>query len=303
MTHEPGVEPCLRMRKREILLRSLTNHHGVRHTRRANGASARNPAGLHSERSDMKGRMLASVVMTAIGASLLAAAMFASTAAGAGAASTAATAKKGGSLTQVSRSDFDYVDPGLAYFSHSWEMMGATNLTLLYYPQTEGPAHNRLAGMAAPMPKVSNGGKTYTFTVKKGFKFSDGKPVTAANFKRGVRPWEEHDHAVARVVVHGRHRELHREGPGLHGDAEEGRAGLPRPDDDAVLLCGAGRPAVHGRGDQGTGHLGRPVLPQGVEREELRPCRAEPVLEERPGAVQVDRLRRQPRSDSLDRRS
>ena len=46
----------------------------------------------------MKGRMLASVVMTAIGASLLAAAMFASTASGAGAGSATATAKKGGSL-------------------------------------------------------------------------------------------------------------------------------------------------------------------------------------------------------------
>src|SRR6187401_2953220 len=129
----------------------------------------------------MKGRMLASVVMTAIGASLLAAAMFASTAAGAGAA---ATAKKGGTITIVNRSDFDYVDPGLAYFSHSWNMMGATNLTLLYYPHTEGPARNRLAGMASPMPRVTNGGKTYTFTIKKGFRFSDGKPVTAANFKR-----------------------------------------------------------------------------------------------------------------------
>ncbi len=132
----------------------------------------------------MKGRMLASVVMTAIGASLLAVAMFASTASGAGAGSATATAKKGGSLTLVNRSDFDYVDPGLAYFSHSWNMMGATNLTLLYYPHTEGPAHNRLAGMASPMPRVSNGGKTYVFTVKKGFRFSDGKPVTAANFKR-----------------------------------------------------------------------------------------------------------------------
>lgn len=129
----------------------------------------------------MKGRMLASVVMTAIGASLLAGALFASTAAGAGAA---ATAKKGGTITIVNRSDFDYVDPGLAYFSHSWNMMSAVQLTLLYYPHTEGAARNRLSGMAANMPKVSADGKTYVFTVKNGFRFSDGKPVTAANFKR-----------------------------------------------------------------------------------------------------------------------
>jgi ABC-type transport system substrate-binding protein len=129
----------------------------------------------------MKGRIWASVAMTAIGASLLAAAMFAGTAAGAGAA---AEAKTGGTLTTVSRSDFDYVDSGLSYFSHTWNMMAATNLTLTYYPHTEAAAGGRLAGMAAPLPRITNGGKTYTFTVKKGFKFSDGTNVTAANFKR-----------------------------------------------------------------------------------------------------------------------
>jgi len=129
----------------------------------------------------MKGRIWASVAMTAIGASLLAAAMFAGTAAGAGAA---AEAKTGGTLTIVSRSDFDYADTGLAYFSHSWNMMAATNLTLTYYPHVEGAAGGRLTGMAAPLPRVTNGGKTYTFTVKRGFKFNTGGNVTAANFKR-----------------------------------------------------------------------------------------------------------------------
>jgi peptide/nickel transport system substrate-binding protein len=107
--------------------------------------------------------------------------MFAGTAAGAGAA---AEARTGGTLTIVSRSDFDYADSGLAYFSHSWNMMAATNLTLTYYPHTEAAAGGRLAGMAAPLPRVSNGGKTYTFTVKRGFKFNTGANVTAANFKR-----------------------------------------------------------------------------------------------------------------------
>ena len=129
----------------------------------------------------MKGRIWASVAMTAIGASLLAAAMFAGTAAGAGAA---AEARTGGTLTIVSRSDFDYADTGLAYFSHSWNMMAATNLTLTYYPHVEGAAGGRLTGMAAPLPRVSNGGKTYTFNIKRGFKFNTGGNVTAANFKR-----------------------------------------------------------------------------------------------------------------------
>ena len=131
----------------------------------------------------MKGRILSSVAMSAIGVSMLVAAMLAGSASG----GTQAASKKsaGGSITITNRSDFDYVDPGLSYFSHTWNMMSASQLTLLYYPHVEGAAGGRLAPMAAQgMPKVSNGGKTYTFTIKKGFKFSNGTPVTSANFKR-----------------------------------------------------------------------------------------------------------------------
>ena len=130
----------------------------------------------------MKVRIWASVVMTTIGASLLAAAMFAGTAAG---GPEGAAQKAGGSLVLTNRSDFDYADSSLAYFSHSWNMMAATNLMLMYYPHVEGPAGGRLTPMAAQgFPKVSNNGKTYTFTIKQGFRFSNGQPVTAANFAR-----------------------------------------------------------------------------------------------------------------------
>ncbi len=63
--------------------------------------------------------------------------------------------------------------------------MSASQLTLMYYPHVEGAAGGRLSPMASQgMPKVSKDGKTYTFTIKKGFKFSNGTPVTSANFKR-----------------------------------------------------------------------------------------------------------------------
>jgi len=130
----------------------------------------------------MTRRIWASVAMTAIGASLLAAALFAGPAAGGPEAS---AQRVGGSLTVTSRSDFDYVDPSLAYFSHSWNMMAATNLGLMYYPHQEGAASTRLTPMASQgMPRVSSNGRTYTFTIKQGFRFSNGQPVTAANFAR-----------------------------------------------------------------------------------------------------------------------
>ncbi len=131
----------------------------------------------------MKGRIWTSAAMSVLGVSLLTAAMLAGSAAG----GTQAAEKKqaGGSITITSRSDFDYIDTGLSYFSHTWTMMSASQLTLLYYPHVEGAAGGRLSPMASQgMPKVSKDGKTYTFTIKKGFKFSDGSAVTSANFKR-----------------------------------------------------------------------------------------------------------------------
>ncbi len=133
----------------------------------------------------MKRRIWSSVGMTVLGSALLVATMFAGTAAGGTAAADKQQVQQGGTLRIVSRSDFDYVDPGLSYFSHSWNMMAATHLQLLYYPHVEGPAGRRLTPMAAQgFPRVSNGGKTYFFAIKKGFKFSNGSNVTAANFKR-----------------------------------------------------------------------------------------------------------------------
>jgi peptide/nickel transport system substrate-binding protein len=133
----------------------------------------------------MKARFWLSTAMVAFGTGLLVAASMVGSAAGGTQATDKAGVKKGGTLRIVSRSDFDYIDPALAYFTHSWNMMGATQLRLLYYPMVEGAAGLRIQPMAAQsLPKVSSDGKTYTFTVKKGFQLSNGEAVTSANFKR-----------------------------------------------------------------------------------------------------------------------
>ena len=40
--------------------------------------------------------------------------------------------------------------------------------------------------VAADYPKVTNGGKTYTFTIRKGVRFSTGSPVTARSFAHTI---------------------------------------------------------------------------------------------------------------------
>jgi peptide/nickel transport system substrate-binding protein len=90
---------------------------------------------------------------------------------------------KGGTLRVDNRSDFDFVDPALSYFSHTWQMMYVTCAKLVNFPDAEGEAGTRLVPeVASAMPAVSPDGKTFTFSLKKTFKFSTGQPVTAQTF-------------------------------------------------------------------------------------------------------------------------
>jgi peptide/nickel transport system substrate-binding protein len=121
-----------------------------------------------------------------VGASMLVASAFAGTSGTA--ASSSAAAKKGGTLRiNVPDSDFEYVDPGLSYDTLGWSMIYATNMMLANYPEKPGAAGSKLYPEAAEaFPTISKDGKTYVWKIRKGIKFSDGSPVTAAAFKRAL---------------------------------------------------------------------------------------------------------------------
>ena len=85
-----------------------------------------------------------------------------------------------------SSSDVDHMDPALAYFPLSWQLLCATCAKLLNYPDRAGLAGSQLVPeVAQSLPTRSPDGKSYTFTIRKGFRFSppSNEPVTAQTFK------------------------------------------------------------------------------------------------------------------------
>jgi peptide/nickel transport system substrate-binding protein len=79
------------------------------------------------------------------------------------------------------------VDPGLSYDTLGWSMIYSTNMMLANYPEKAGAAGSKLYPEAAEaFPTISKDGKTYTWKIRKGLRFSDGSPVTAAAFKRAI---------------------------------------------------------------------------------------------------------------------
>ena len=93
---------------------------------------------------------------------------------------------QGGTARFNLSTDTDYVDPALAYYAVSWQFEYATCAKLLNYPDQTGSVGSQLRPeVASELPKISADGKTYTFTLRDGFKFSppSNAPVNAQTFK------------------------------------------------------------------------------------------------------------------------
>ncbi len=137
----------------------------------------------------MRKKHMLSLFMLVVGVALLVAA---TTVASASAHRTAApkaskaAPKKGGTLrVNQSNTDFDAVDPGLAYVTNDWTLDYIIGQNLVNFPEKNGQAGSVIYPEAATaFPTVSGNGKVYTFHVKPGLKFSDGSAVTAASFAR-----------------------------------------------------------------------------------------------------------------------
>jgi ABC-type oligopeptide transport system substrate-binding subunit len=132
----------------------------------------------------MERKLWVSIATAAIGASLLVVA----TATAAPSRSAKPTkAGAGGTIVSELDTDVDYTDPQLSYYVPMWEIEYATACKLYNYPDKEAPVGGTaVPEVSAGTPKISADGKTYTFTVKPGFRFSNGEAVTALSFKRAI---------------------------------------------------------------------------------------------------------------------
>src|SRR6266545_4617156 len=91
--------------------------------------------------------------------------------------------KKGGIFLVGTPGASVQVDPQIAYVTTAWWLEYATAAKLVNYPDKNGQAGALLRPEVASRYGVSRNGKVYTFTIRKGFRFSDGASVTARNFK------------------------------------------------------------------------------------------------------------------------
>jgi peptide/nickel transport system substrate-binding protein len=81
----------------------------------------------------------------------------------------------------------DYLDPSLSYSLEGWSAMWETYVPLLTYVHADGAAGTKVVpGLARAMPKIGDGGHTYTLFLRKGLRYSDGTPVRASDFRSTI---------------------------------------------------------------------------------------------------------------------
>ena len=95
--------------------------------------------------------------------------------------------KEGGEVSGTVTSFPDYLDPQLSYTLEGWEAINDVYIPLLTYAQGSGEESTKVVpGLAESLPDISADGKTYTFTLRKGMKYSDGSPIKASDFPYAI---------------------------------------------------------------------------------------------------------------------
>jgi len=96
---------------------------------------------------------------------------------------------KGGTLKILAKSAAGSFDPQVNYTLEYWQLYQSMYDGLVAFKKVGGPdSFTVVPDLAEAMPQVTDGGKTYTFKLRSGIKFSTGKTVTTddvvASFER-----------------------------------------------------------------------------------------------------------------------
>jgi peptide/nickel transport system substrate-binding protein len=90
---------------------------------------------------------------------------------------------KGTLLGAMSSGAIDSMVPNRWWFAVTWGLSNALCTTLVRYADKPGVAGTAVVPGTASLPKVTDNGLVYTFTMRPGARFSDGKPITPADVK------------------------------------------------------------------------------------------------------------------------
>ena len=106
-----------------------------------------------------------------------------SSSSGSSSPNTSVAAHKGGTFTILANSSFGVADPAQNYTLQEWQLLINTHDGLVQFKRVGGTAGTQIVpDLATSIPTPTDGGKTYTFQLHKGIKFSNGQVMKPSDF-------------------------------------------------------------------------------------------------------------------------
>jgi peptide/nickel transport system substrate-binding protein len=100
-----------------------------------------------------------------------------------GGGSSGGAGKAGGTYTILANSSFGVADPAQNYTLEEWQLLIDTHDGLVQWKRVGGtPGTQLVPDLATSIPQPTDGGKTYTFQIRKGIKFSNGQVMKPSDF-------------------------------------------------------------------------------------------------------------------------
>jgi peptide/nickel transport system substrate-binding protein len=96
-------------------------------------------------------------------------------------------AHRGGLLRVSTTFGIDFIDPALGYSPEAWSVLSSTNDGLVGFRRVGGIQGTQLVpDLAVSLPVPGDGGKSYTFRVRPGIRYSNGRLVQPQDFRRAI---------------------------------------------------------------------------------------------------------------------
>ena len=99
---------------------------------------------------------------------------------------------RGGTLELVGGDVLDSLDPGLVYSPAGWRLMSVIGDGLVGYRRVGGTGGDLVPDLARSLPTVSEGGRTLSFQLRRGLRYSNGAAVRANDHRTRHRALVRH---------------------------------------------------------------------------------------------------------------
>jgi peptide/nickel transport system substrate-binding protein len=140
----------------------------------------------------------------------------------------------------VVSAEIDSLDPQRSYLPGVWNLMRLYTRTLVTYSAKPGHTDELVPDLATDLGKPSEDGLSWTFTLRQGIKFENGRPITSRDIKYGI------ERSFASEVIVGGPTYVvdllddpKNQYPGPYQDDAKDKLGLPSietPDDATIIF-------------------------------------------------------------------